>query len=242
MRWVLQVQAPPLDGDRAGCDDAAAYFRARVLAWAEAHTRAFPWRETDDPFGILMAEVMLRRTRADQVIPVYERFMSRFPTASALADADSENVAEIVRSLGLTWRMPTFQRLALVLSNAMDGRVPEERSALVELVGVGDYVAAAVRIFAFNLPDTLVDTNTVRVAGRYFGFAYHAESRRNSQVRVDVDRLHDHAQPRRSGQALLDFAALVCRAPSPRCDVCPISDRCAYFVSQNNNAPSEGSA
>jgi A/G-specific adenine glycosylase len=232
---VRQVQASPaVDG---ATDDAVSYFRVRLLSWAERNLRSFPWRETSDPYAILMVEVMLRRTRADQVIPVYERFMARFPTPAALAGADVQAVSDTVRPLGLNWRVPAFQELARALSDGMGGHVPESRSALLGLSGVGDYVAAAVRIFAFNVPDTLVDTNTVRVAARYLGFSYGAESRRNSTVRAAVGRLHDHTQPRRFGRALLDFAALVCRAPTPRCDMCPMSSRCAY-VSQNN-APSE---
>lgn len=219
-------------GDGSRNDDAVAYFRDRVSTWARAHKRQFPWRDTDDPFAILIAEIMLRRTRAEQVIPVYQRFRARFPTPSALAGADPEAVAEIVRPLGLTWRVPAFQALGRVLRDAMHGQVPEARSELQEFSGVGDYVAAAVRIFAFNRPDTLVDTNTVRVAGRYFGFAYHPESRRNRLVRMAIDRLHDHAQPRESGEALLDFAALVCQATTPHCEACPVSGRCVYFVSQ----------
>ena len=210
------------------------YFRVRLVEWAESHRRLFPWRATEDPFAVLIAEIMLRRTRADQVIPVYQRFMARFPTPGALAGAEPQVVADTVRPLGLTWRVPAFQLLARVLTDATNQQgVPEDRGQLQELSGVGDYVAAAVRMFAFNLPDTLVDTNTVRVAARYFGFSYHAESRRNSEVRTAVARLHDRTQPRRSGQALLDFAALVCRARGPRCGECPMSVRCVYFSQHN---------
>ena len=206
-------------------------------AWAERHQRPFPWRETSDPYAILVVEIMLRRTRADQVIPVYQRFMARFPTPGP--------------SQALMCRLFRIRCDPWVSTGAF--RIPGTRPSPVRWHGwacprshgahswsspaLGDYVAAAVRMFAFNLPDTLVDTNTVRVAARYLGVAYGAESRRNSNVRAAVARLHDHTQPRRFGQALLDFAALVCRAPTPRCGICPMSARCAYF--SQNNAPSE---
>jgi A/G-specific adenine glycosylase len=206
------------------------FFRERVLDWGARNSRDFPWRTAIDPFAILISEVMLRRTRADQVVPVFERFISLFPTPQSLASAEARNVETVVHPLGLAWRAPAFQQIAGVLIARYDGEVPTDRELLTALPGVGDYVAAAVRLFAFGLSDTLVDTNTVRVAGRYLGFTYHADSRRNPGVRESVGKLHVREQPRLSGYALLDFAALICRAGRPECDVCPVATRCEFRI------------
>src|SRR5205814_1125119 len=106
---------------------------------------------TLDPFAIVVSELMLRRTRSGQVNPVFIRFMHRFPEAAQLATADHNEVEDLLRPLGLAWRLPAFQALARQLVD-LQGGVPTEIAALMQLPGVGDYVASAVRAFAFNLP------------------------------------------------------------------------------------------
>jgi A/G-specific adenine glycosylase len=204
------------------------YFRRRVVVWATGARRQFPWRETRDPFLILMAELMLRRTRADQVGPVFIRFRERFPDPASLLLANGDDLNELLRPLGLAWRVPAFQLTARMLLEQFGGVVPRIYTDLCRLPGAGDYVASAVRAFAFNEAAVLVDTNTVRVAGRYFGFDYSPESRRNREVRHQVARLFDAARPRESARDLLDFASLICRARAPRCSECPVSAHCHY--------------
>ena len=201
---------------------------ARTIAWHRSHARDFPWRRTDQPFQVLLAELMLRRTQAIQVAPVYERFVARFPDAASLNAASESEVADLLRPLGLTWRVPAFRQLAAVLVERHGGDVPTDRSAMMALPGVGDYVASAVRSVAFSIHDPIYDTNTVRVAGRMFGFPTHAESRRRRPVRAAIDRLFDPAHPRDSALALLDLAALICRPTRPQCEACPLAADCSY--------------
>lgn len=217
------------DSNTGNVEEQARYFRQQILEWGKSHRREFPWRQTTDPYAILIAEMMLRRTQARQVAPVYQAFLSRFPTPQALAAAPPQEVEALLRPLGLAWRVPAFQGMARQLVERYDGRVPCDRQALLSLPGVGDYVADAVRCLAFGHPVALVDSNTVRVAGRYFGFPVNAESRRRKAVRQAVARLVDPSAPRESNLALLDFAALVCRARQPRHDRCPVADRCAFW-------------
>lgn len=213
-------------------DARSRFFKARILDWSQSHPRPYPWRSTTSPFAVLIAEVMLRRTRADQVAPVFMRFINRFPDPARLAAASDDDVCHLVRPLGLAWRVPAFKHLGTALVRNHDGEVPADRDELMALPGVGDYVAAAVRAFAFNLPTTLADTNTVRVTGRFFGFPYHAESRRNVEVRAQIDWLLDPNRPRDSARALLDFASVVCQARQPRCTDCPVVEYCSYGTSR----------
>jgi A/G-specific adenine glycosylase len=217
------------DSTTGGADEQARYFRQQLLEWGKQHRREFPWRQTTDPYAILIAEMMLRRTQARQVAPVYRAFLSRFPGVQALAAAPPEEVEGMLRPLGLAWRVSAFQRLARQLAERYDGRVPCDRQALLSLPGVGNYVADAVRCLAFGKPVVLVDSNTVRVAGRYFGFPVSPESRRRKAVQQAVARLVDLSVPRESNLALLDFAALVCRARLPLHDRCPVAGRCAFW-------------
>src|SRR5262249_53590400 len=153
----------------------------------------------------------------------------QFPDARALASASEEEVKEILWPLGLAWRVPAFRQLAQGLIEDHRSEVPHNREALLSLPGVGEYVADAVRCIAFNEPVTLVDANTVRIAGRYFGFPINAESRRRAQVKQAVAGLVDLARPRESNLALLDFAATVCRAERPLHEQCPVANRCAWW-------------
>src|SRR5438876_10727281 len=117
-------------------------FHTYLHAWGAAHQRMFPWRDTNNPYHILIAEMMLRRTQARQVIPVYNRFVAQFPDAEMLAKAPPGEVAEILVPLGLSWRVPAFQQMAQVLVTEHNGQVPTNYGTLLTLPGVGDYVAS----------------------------------------------------------------------------------------------------
>lgn len=206
----------------------SALFRKRVMGWASSRQRSVPWREPPEPYRVLVAELMLRRTRASQVVPIFVRFMKRFRTVRSLAASSEREVSTLLKPLGLRWRSPAFRRLATEVVDKHDGRVPEIESALRALPGVGDYVANAVLAFAFDSPAVLVDTNTVRLAARFFGFSYGPESRRNPAVRAAVAEFFEPDRPRASAVAVLDFASLVCRARLPLCSQCPVVDLCVY--------------
>jgi A/G-specific adenine glycosylase len=133
-----------------------------------------------------------------------------------------------LKPLGLAWRVPAFQQVAKHVVGTEGGIIPLERIELLELPGVGDYVADAVLCFAKSEPVAIVDTNTVRIAGRYLGFEFGPESRRKQAVRSAVGLLIDPKAPRESNFALLDFAASICRAERPLCVTCPVASGCAW--------------
>jgi len=213
----------------AGDEADAAFARQQLLSWFEHSGRSFPWRYNDDPYKVLIAEMMLRRTQARQVVPVFENFVEKYPNARLLSEAPLEWLQADLRPLGLAWRAANFEHLAAELVERHQGEVPQERDVLLALTGVGPYVTEAVRIFAFSEPGVIVDTNTVRVAARLFGFEYNAESRRKPAVIKAVSRLVDQQRPADSGYALLDFAAIICQARKPEHHLCPLNSRCAYY-------------
>ncbi len=194
--------------------------------WGIDNRRVFPWRTSTNPFHVLMAEMMLRRTRADQVVRVYNSFIERYADPRSLADAEPAEVAEVLYSLGLAWRVPAFRQLARILVERYDGEVPASYEALISLPGVGDYVASAVCCFVFEQPVIIADTNTVRVAGRIFDIPTHAESRRRRPVRELLEAILDQKAPATHNYALLDLAALVCTPESPACHLCPVARHC----------------
>jgi len=210
------------------CNDEGRTFYLQLVEWWREHARSFPWRETADPYAVLIAELMLRRTQARQVVPVYRDFLRRYPTVALLAVADEDEVGERLRPLGLRWRISSFRQVAGRIVADHGGQVPPDKDALLALPGVGPYVAAAVLCFGYGQYAVLVDTNTVRVAGRYLGLPVHPEARRVRAVRDGIARLVPSDNPRAANLAMLDLAALVCRSRDPLCSLCPVSDGCCW--------------
>lgn len=211
----------------------ALIFRRALIAWGQKHFRSFPWRKTEDPYRILMAEVMLHRTQALQVVPVYERFIEIYPDAASLAQASSEDLHALLFPLGLRWRVDLVGKMAAEIADRFDGQIPKEKDELLSLPGVSDYIASAVRCFAWNLPEPLIDTNTVRVIGRLFGLEIKDSSRRNRRFRELITTLLDLEQPRAYNYALLDLAYQIChKRRAPDCPRCPVQAYCLYSTEQ----------
>ena len=178
---------------------------------------------------------MLRRTNAPQVVAIYQDVIRRYSDAESLARAPLDEVLAALRPLGLRWRAENIRKMAEVLTERFGGVVPSSYEELTQLPGVGDYVASAVCCFAFNQPVPVIDTNTVRVAGRYFGFQTHAESRRRKPVRETIAAVTSRTNARLFNMAFLDFAALTCKAVKPECPVCPLRFRCVYGQNRLNS-------
>lgn len=208
-------------------------FRKELKAWGQEHFRAFAWRLTSDPYHILMAEVMLHRTQAPQVVKVYEEFVDRYPDVQTLAEAGNEELEVNLHSLGLRWRIDLVHQLALEIVTRFDGQVPQGKEELVSLPGVSEYISNAVRCFAWNLPEPLVDTNTVRVIGRLYSLKTKDSSRRNPQFRKLIAELVDPVEPRVYNYALLDLADKICTKKQPPTHrACPVSRFCLSIYPQ----------
>lgn len=203
--------------------------REALISWGRENFRAYPWRFTDNPYRILIAEIMLHRTQAPQVVPVYERFITIYPDVESLARATREELHDILYSLGLRWRIDLVADMASQLTRRFNCQIPQEKADLLTLPGVSDYVANAVRCFAWNLPDPIIDTNTVRVTGRIFNLEMKDSSRRNSLFRRLIGALLDRNNSRSYNFALLDLAAQICtKAREPLCEKCPLQTYCVY--------------
>jgi A/G-specific adenine glycosylase len=201
---------------------------SRLMLWWQGARRGFPWRERRDPYSVLIAEVLLHRTRAEQVVPVYTEFLRRYPDIPALAAALPGEVVEILRPLGLRWRALLLHRMAQAIAERTGGEILPDRDWLTSLPGVGDYIASAVRCFAFNLPEPVLDTNTVRITGRFFGVRITDASRRSRRFRELFLLLMNGSNPREFNLAMIDLGALVCRPVSPVCGQCPLAEECFW--------------
>jgi len=188
----------------------------------------YPWGETRDPFRVLIAEMMLRRTKADQVQAVYEQLFAEYPYVKTMAKAGNIELEQILYPLGLKWRTPAFGLVAREVKEKYQCKIPEAREELATLPGVGEYVARAVLSIAYGKKEWIVDNNIVRLFRRYFGIKTSKEGRRDKHVVAIAKVYVSGKDPRKANLTLLDFAALICLPRDPRCTQCTMSAACYY--------------
>jgi len=204
-----------------------AFFRKRIIEWGRKNVRRYPWRNTVDPYRILVAEMLLQRTPPEQVLPVYIEFIGRFPTVNSLHSAEEGEVENLLGSLGLRWRIQNLKKMARDLVERYGGSVPRDYEDLKSLPGVSDYIASAVRCFAFGYPEVLLDVNTVRVTGRFFGLKISDSSRRSRKYRELLELAIDRDEPALFNRSLIDLGRSICRSRKWLCEMCPLLPGCA---------------
>jgi A/G-specific adenine glycosylase len=188
-------------------------FATKLLDWYAANQRPLPWRATDDPYALLVSEVMLQQTQATRVVPYYEAFLARFPDPATLAAAPARDVLEAWSGLGYNRRALALQRAARQIR---ESGWPDD---LTQLPGVGPYTAAAVGSFAFDRQVAAVDTNVRRVLTRHDG--------EGIDVAARAAELLPAGRAAEFNQAMMELGATVCRPRAPRCGDCPVRDGCA---------------
>ena len=204
-------------------------FRKNLLTWGKLNFQPLPWRLTHDPYAILMAEIMLHRTQVKQVVPIYIEFLKKYPDITLIHDASEDSVKESLASLGLHWRISLIKEMSDEICNRFKTMIPHEKDLLMSLPGINDYIASALRCFAWNYPDPIIDTNTVRIVGRLFGLETKDSSRRNQGIRILISKLIDPKDPANFNYALLDLAHLVChKKVEPECAICPVRPYCVH--------------
>ena len=204
-------------------------FQRRVLAWYATHGRDLPWRNTRDPYAILVSEVLSHQTQIARVLPVYERFLGRYPSVQALARAPLAEVKAITDPLGYKIRGNWLHAAALRVADH-GGVFPQTIEELRRLPGVGQYTAGAVMSFAHHRDAPVLDTNVARLLRRHFGVAVSARARTR-----ELWDLAAAVIPKGQGylinQALMDLGALLCRSRAPRCNECPLRRSCVFRAS-----------
>jgi A/G-specific adenine glycosylase len=208
------------------------HFRKRLLAWYRAHGRDLPWRRTDDPYHILVSEVMLQQTQVDRVLPKYREWLEKYPSLTALARAEEGDVTQSWRPLGYNIRPRRLHAIARESVARYNGELPSDEKTLLSFKGIGAYTAGAIRSFAFGQRAAILDTNVARVLFRVFvavGDAKEHATRKRlwaiSAALVPYKHVFDF------NQALMDLGATVCVARKPRCGECPMKRSCRSFAS-----------
>jgi A/G-specific adenine glycosylase len=196
-----------------------------LLSWYSHGHRDLPWRQTSDPYRIWISEVMLQQTRAQAVIPYYERFLGRFPDVTALATSSEEDVLTLWSGLGYYSRARNLRRAAGQIQAA--GGFPRAYEAIRALPGIGDYTAAAIASIAFDLPYAVLDGNVLRVVARMENDASDiASGATRERFRAVAQSWLDPTRPGLFNQAMMELGATVCLTRNPQCLLCPLLDLC----------------
>ena len=208
-------------------------FRATILRWGTDHHQDLPWRRKQPIWLGLVSEILLQRTRASQVAPVFREFRRRFKSAKKFSEANREEIVELIAPLGLRWRAPLLCELAQQLSDR-SGRVPLDLETLQTLPGVGLYAASATLSLHANRRAVIIDSNIVRVLSRVTGKPYDGETRRKKWIWDLAQLLTPDQGFKEFNYAMLDFSMIVCRPKRPRCENCPLLSLCRYGLSRSS--------
>jgi A/G-specific adenine glycosylase len=205
-------------------------FRRRLLTWYRRHGRDLPWRQTSDPYHILVSEVMLQQTQVDRVLPKYHEWLSKYPSLQALADAPEQDVTETWRPLGYNIRPRRLHAIARESGASYGGELPSDEETLLSFKGIGEYTAGAVMSFAFGKRAAILDTNVARVLFRVFVGRGDLKSHAMKKHLWRVSRaVLPHRHVFDFNQALMDFGATLCTARKPQCLICPMRSGCVAF-------------
>ncbi|MUG73773.1 MULTISPECIES: A/G-specific adenine glycosylase [Paenibacillus] len=203
------------------------YFSTELLSWYRRHKRDLPWRRSRNPYYIWVSEIMLQQTRVDTVIPYFNRFIDKFPTVQALAEAPEDEVLKAWEGLGYYSRARNLQSAVREVNERYGGVVPDTKDDVASLKGVGPYTTGAILSIAYNKPEPAVDGNVMRVLSRYFLIE---DDIMKPKTRVRMEALAQELIPEGAAgdfnQALMELGALVCTPKSPHCLTCPVLAHC----------------
>lgn len=203
-------------------------FANTIISWFQENGRALPWRETKDPYAIWLSEIILQQTRIAQGWGYWERFMAQYPKVEDLAAASEDEVLRLWQGLGYYSRARNLHAAAKQIVAL--GKFPDTLEDIKALKGVGDYTAAAVGSFAFDIPAAVVDGNVYRVLSRYFGIDTPINSTQGKkEFAALAQSLIPASDTAAYNQGMMDFGAIQCTPQSPKCLLCPLAETCVVL-------------
>ena len=205
------------------------WFLCQLAVWGSENLRDFPWRRTRDPYGIFVAEALLQKTNAAKVLPVWEAFLARYSNWKTLATAPVEEVARLLQPLGLFFRAERLCKSAQLVESNYGEKIPATEAQLLELPGVGKYSARSLCTHAFGQPVAVLDANIARILERFFGLKGDRVKSRCKLLWSAAERIAPDKETSKWNLTLLDFGAVACTARNPRCQECPLRERCNFF-------------
>ncbi len=204
-----------------------------LINWYAENHRDLPWRHHPTPYQVWISEVILQQTRVNQGYDYYLRFTERWPTVADLANATEEEVLKMWQGLGYYSRARNLHQCAQQVVEEYGGEFPADFDKLLKLKGIGNYTAAAISSFVFNLPYAVVDGNVYRVLSRLFDIETPININEGQTLFAHLaDELLNREQPGLHNQAMMEFGALQCTPKNPNCLLCPLQSHCLAFTHQ----------
>lgn len=211
-------------------------FQTLLINWYDAHHRDLPFRDINDPYFIWVSEIMLQQTTVKTVIPYYNRFIKRFNTVEALADASLDECYKYWEGLGYYRRIKHMHEAAQTIVRNYDGKFPHTYKEIIALKGIGPYTASAICSFAYHQPYSAIDGNALRVLTRLYdlhdNIALAATKKKITDLSNQLIQGYDSA---RYNQGLMDLANAICRPQHPECLECPLNALCLAHVKGEEN-------
>lgn len=205
-------------------------FNKSIERWYADNQRDLPWRHSKDPYKIWISEIILQQTQVKQGYDYYLRFIRRFPDIRTLAEANEQEVLTYWQGLGYYSRARNLHAAALDIIQNRKGIFPTSYEKIRSLKGVGDYTAAAICSFAYDLPEAVLDGNVYRVLARYFAIETPIDTTEGKKLFTELSKkMLDRKKPALYNQAIMDFGAIQCTPQNPNCLFCPLQDSCAAF-------------
>jgi len=208
-------------------------FSSALIDWYHLHKRDLPWRNTTDPYVIWLSEIIMQQTRVGQGLPYFYRFLKAFPRIEDFARAEEGALLKLWQGLGYYSRARNMHHAARQVMNEHEGKFPADHGKLLQLKGVGDYTAAAIASFAFNLPHPVVDGNVSRLLTRYLGIYTPVNSPAGKkEITAAALLLIDKQDPGTFNQAVMEFGSLVCKPQNPLCGECIFIHSCYAYANR----------
>ncbi|WP_106830789.1 A/G-specific adenine glycosylase [Parabacteroides pacaensis] len=203
----------------------------QLIDWYKDNKRELPWRNTNDPYLIWVSEIILQQTRVNQGMDYFLRFTERFPDVKSLANAQEEEVLKYWQGLGYYSRARNLHAAAKSIVDKFNGFFPQNYQDILSLKGVGEYTAAAIGSFAWNMPYPVVDGNVFRVLSRLFGISEPIDSGKGKKLFNELAvQVMDSEKAGIHNQAIMEFGALHCTPFNPQCLFCPLVDKCMAYT------------
>ncbi|MCP4419141.1 MAG: A/G-specific adenine glycosylase [Chloroflexi bacterium] len=204
-----------------------AVFQNKLLAWWDINQADLPWRHNKEPYAIWVSEIMLQQTQIVTVIPYFERWIIRFPTVQALAEASLDEVLKLWQGLGYYGRARNLHAAAQMVMLEWNGRIPQTVAELMILKGIGRYTAGAIASIAFDEPAPILDGNVIRILSRLTDLANDVtQTRTKNGLWQLADELVPAHRPGDFNQAMMELGQQLCLPTKPQCSLCPLSSLC----------------
>lgn len=208
------------------------YFKRKMLGWFKENKRQFPWREKNRScYEIIIAEILLQRTKAETVTKYYQGFLDRFDSWESLSNTTENEIGEYLKPFGL-WRQRLQRIKALAIEVQKIGGFPKKRKKLEKLPMMGQYIVNTILTQCYGRKEAFIDVNMVRVLERFFGEREKADIRYDQYIQELAKKVvyrRKQSEVIELNWAILDFAATVCKNKNPLCDICPLKKQCFNY-------------